>query len=121
MDHIETSAAEGNLDAMFILEHWKLLSYEEGVRRTWLPNPETIQKTDVLFFECTQYDQVTRRCLCHGSRPNICRNYPWYGKPISDLIKAMLPDGCGYRNGKHSANVFASEEKVREIACRKVS
>ena len=121
MDRIETLATKGDLDALFVLEHWKPLSHTEGIHRTWVPNRETVQNTDVMFFECSQYDQAARRCLCHDRRPNICRNYPWYNEPISDLIKSRLPVGCGYRNGSHSANVFASEEKVRDIASRKAS
>jgi Fe-S-cluster containining protein len=30
--------------------------------------------------QCKKFDKTTRKCTAHNDRPQLCRNYPWYGK-----------------------------------------
>lgn len=65
----------------FIKEHWKPLSFEEGLKRS--PWVKVFKGKKVAFFECDQYDADRHVCSCHESKPSICQGFPYYG---------MLPD-----------------------------
>lgn len=48
------------------------------------------------FYECRHFDQESRRCTNYEGRPDVCREYPWYGE-APDPAKA-LPVECIYRD-----------------------
>lgn len=48
----------------------------------------------VLYFRCTHFDVVTRRCDSYDSRPGMCRDYP---RGLLYQTHPELMPGCGYR------------------------
>lgn len=46
------------------------------------------------YYRCDRFDVETRRCTDYENRPDVCRDYPWYGDP-PDPNKA-LPPTCSY-------------------------
>lgn len=47
------------------------------------------------YYRCDRYDPVAKRCTDYEHRPDVCRDYPWYGQ-APDPNKA-LPPTCSYR------------------------
>jgi len=46
------------------------------------------------YFRCSNLDPVTRECTDYHHRPDMCRDYPWYGgEPRMD---AHLPPECSF-------------------------
>jgi Fe-S-cluster containining protein len=46
------------------------------------------------YYQCDRYDAVAKRCTDYENRPDVCRDYPWYGEP-PDPSKA-LPPTCSF-------------------------
>lgn len=46
------------------------------------------------YYQCDRYDPVAKRCTDYEHRPDVCRDYPWYGE-LPDPNKA-LPPTCSY-------------------------
>jgi Fe-S-cluster containining protein len=47
------------------------------------------------YYTCDRYDPEARQCTDYENRPDMCRDFPWYGAP-PDPLKA-LPVTCSYR------------------------
>jgi Fe-S-cluster containining protein len=52
------------------------------------------RRARVLVFECSHFDQQTRRCDSYATRPGMCRDYP---RMLLDGASPDFFDGCGYR------------------------
>ena len=46
------------------------------------------------FYECASYDKAGRRCTRYETRPDVCREYPWYGGERDG--RAALPPACDF-------------------------
>ena len=76
----------------FVRRYWHEIPDEEGRRLApWVASEA------VTFFRCDHYDEKTKRCKWYGHRPNVCKDYLFYGEPVSSLNPDALPPGCGYR------------------------
>ena len=78
-------------DQAFVREHWRRISRPEGIRRLnerlediagWRYTAAQFPKTR--FYECDQYDPVTRLCRAQENKPLICRDFPWYGQTVTE-------------------------------------
>lgn len=47
------------------------------------------------YYRCDLYDAETRRCTDYEHRPDVCRDYPWYGTGPDP--NKVLPPTCSYR------------------------
>lgn len=73
----------GQVDLLFIREHWH--------RRDGFTT---------FTYSCDQFDPKSRLCTAHESRPPVCRDYPWYGRPPEErsstvVAKEMSPQ-CSF-------------------------
>lgn len=69
-------------DQAFILAHWdEYERYDGGAR-----------------YRCDRFDPDTRQCTAHDDRPDVCRNFPFYGRPGDGAQLEVNPDGasCSY-------------------------
>ncbi len=47
-----------------------------------------------VFYRCRHYDEGTKSCTNYDGRPDVCRDFPWYGQEPHPA--KTLPPGCGY-------------------------
>jgi len=83
-------------NAKFVHENWIPLSTEQA--REF--NPFVVSQVDecgrsLYYYSCTRLDSVTNLCTVHDSRPQVCVDYPWYGRPPHPSEMWYTPD-CGY-------------------------
>lgn len=72
-------------DYAFASIHFHPISNEEAFKRNSVHrlHVESGMFNGIHFYECDMYDQETHKCTAHESRPNVCRNYPYYGRDLS--------------------------------------
>jgi Fe-S-cluster containining protein len=101
-------AEEENI--MFAVKHLTVMPRREGLRRApYLTQGGSTavafdQDSEPIiawsyFYSCDRFDVETRQCADYHNRPPMCREYPWYDKPLDDeWSKAKaLPTTCVYR------------------------
>jgi Fe-S-cluster containining protein len=66
--------------ATFIQEHWTELDVTPGGTT----------------YSCDQFDPVSRQCMVHESRPDVCRGYPWYDDEVKTGDRFGEVDRCSY-------------------------
>jgi hypothetical protein len=54
-----------------------------------------IMPEDRHFYSCRAFDPTARRCTIHETRPNMCRDYPWYGGAPNGVTLSPFPN-CSY-------------------------
>jgi len=83
-----------------VLKHWRRISRKEAIRRR--PALEGLGQ-GMYFYECDQFDSVTRLCKDHENRPPICSRFPKYSdEKVSESILRYLPR-CSYREKESGA------------------
>jgi len=65
--------------AIFVLEHWTVL--EESGR-------------DDAKYKCDMFDEKSRLCMAHESRPPVCSGFPWYGRKPS--LSTSISPRCSF-------------------------
>ncbi|MBU6427443.1 MAG: YkgJ family cysteine cluster protein [Cyanobacteria bacterium REEB65] len=80
-------------DREWILRDLKRIPKAEAIRR----NPLIATTDQRNFYECRNFDPLTRLCLRYDDRPPVCSGFPWYGKPPDADRLVGMPD-CGYRD-----------------------
>lgn len=94
----------GQLDARtrrWILEELTPISRREGkARAPWVGGGMTLKNGRYspdysFFYECKNFDPVTRLCAAYDDRPEVCSGYPWY--QAAPNPGAALPPYCSYR------------------------
>ena len=86
-----------NPSVKFILEHWYRISREEAHKRQ--PSKGYLNGwSGSYFYVCDAWDEETRLCKIHESRPEICSGFPFYGKddPGNGDLAWLTVIGCGY-------------------------
>ena len=78
-------------DHPFAAAHWHHLTRDEALAR----NPFYVSRLPETkhFYWCDQLG-TDGRCMAHATRPLVCRGYPWYGEPVSDM--PLADPLCGY-------------------------
>ena len=102
---------------------WQSAGYMAGrkgrdwafIQKNFVPTGDVVRqgKTVKQKLKCLKFDPEKRICTAHDERPDLCRNYPWYGgEPVrgdttmkgrcSYLADAydMLPIVAVYSGGK---------------------
>lgn len=76
----------------FFRDHWTSTStFEDDLDG----EPVTVHRV-----RCDQYDPDTRSCMAHDTRPQVCSEFPWYGRdPNSEgsrhIAHALAPQ-CSF-------------------------
>ncbi len=79
-------------DHAFAAEHWHALTREEALAR----NPFYVTRLPATkHFYCCDQLAADGRCGAHETRPLVCRGYPWYDEPPTDMPLADAE--CGYK------------------------
>lgn len=68
-------------DPAFILAHWHEIerSSSGGTR-----------------YRCDRFDPDARTCTAHEDRPDVCRDFPWYGEKPGEAGARSLDRVCSY-------------------------
>jgi Fe-S-cluster containining protein len=66
----------------------------EWIWANW--EPITVEETGSAQLRCINYDVATRACLAYDTRPPVCRDFPFYGKPPA-LENGPRSNICGYQ------------------------
>lgn len=86
------------------LDDLRPIGWREAQRRApWLAAPSTILPSNAgqmlarypSYYLCRHFDADTGRCGDHANRPDVCRNFPYYGRESVEGMK--LPPGCAFR------------------------
>jgi len=91
-------------DHGFAAAHWHALTREEA--RTRNPFYVAALPATKHFYWCDQL-AADGRCAAHATRPLVCRGYPWYGEPVSDM--PLADPRCGYAYDQVEAFVIRRE------------
>jgi len=78
-------------DHQFAAEHWHPLTRAEAMQRN--PLYTSRLAPDAHLYRCDMLSE-DNLCQAHGTRPLVCRGYPWYGHEPREMELAD-PD-CGY-------------------------
>jgi len=85
----------GGSDAEFILKYWHRISRKEAYKRR--PILKTRDWSGFYFYTCDAWDEKTHLCKMYESRPEVCRDFPFYGeKPTSARLEWLKVLGCAY-------------------------
>lgn len=82
-ENLKEQWESGNKDAGFILEHWQQIDQQQVFRlRKDAEFPELFGKMEAgTWWQCSLIDPETKKCRRHADRPEVCRGFPFYGKP----------------------------------------
>jgi Fe-S-cluster containining protein len=47
-------------------------------------------------YRCDYFDPQSRTCTAHDQRPDICRNFPWYGAEPNAWAASQVHPRCSY-------------------------
>jgi len=86
-----------NRDAIWILKNWNQITQEDALKinphlNKWV---EKIN-TKLFFYNCINYDKEKRICKIHKNKPNICADYPFYGRGKIAYDELFYSPSCGY-------------------------
>ena len=78
-------------DHTFARQHWRPLTREEAMAA----NPFYVARLPATkhFYACDMLAE-NGSCSAHETRPLVCRGYPWYGEPPTDM--PLADPECGY-------------------------
>lgn len=68
-----------------------------GPQGQWLTDnwePIGPANSDGVLFRCASYDVEHRTCLTWETRPEVCRGFPFYGRPPEEAAVSKI---CGYQ------------------------
>jgi Fe-S-cluster containining protein len=80
----------------FIRKHWKRISKKKVAAK--LNKIDRRDKKGNYYYECSKFDKKANKCTAYNERPNVCKNYPFYGKDT-------LPDDFIYDSGDCGFNL----------------
>jgi len=78
-------------DHGFAAAHWHALTREDAMARNAFYVARLPQTKH--FYWCDQL-AADGRCTAHATRPLVCRGYPWYDEPVSEM--PLADPLCGY-------------------------
>jgi len=92
-------------DHGFAARHWHPLTRAEAQAS----NPFYVARLPATkhFYRCDQLG-ADGRCTAHATRPLVCRGYPWYGEPVSDM--PLADPRCGFAAEQIEALVIYRDE-----------
>lgn len=95
-------------DHAFARVHWRALSRAEAIER----NPFYVARLPETkhFYTCDMLAD-DGSCSAHETRPLVCRGYPWYDEPPTDM--PLADPECGYEAERPEA-VATDESEGRE-------
>lgn len=88
-------AAEGEVGSSpFILQHWRRISRKEAHLR----NPAFgVEPRGRYYYECDMFDPATNKCTAHDAKPQVCRDFPWYGdSPVEKFYRVVPFPRCSF-------------------------
>jgi len=88
-------------DPLFVYLNWEQITTEEAIAinpylATWFEayKERATSSEHLHFFRCLQLT-ADNKCSIHKDRPNVCINFPWYGRTPDDNMLFYSKD-CGY-------------------------
>jgi len=91
-------------EADFVFKIWKRISKKTALnrmnrarRKTKRDRMLSIKDLNGFYYECIHFDKRKKMCRIHESKPEICKNYPYYEKRYGSNVNDMLHGSfCGY-------------------------
>lgn len=87
----------------WIIDELVPISRREGMARSpWITHTALPMKGGQYdpgysqFYECRNFDRVTRRCTAYEDRPPVCSGFPHYGKKVLPT-NIVIPHWCSFR------------------------
>jgi Fe-S-cluster containining protein len=90
-------------DCLFVKNNFYMITKKEALEinpflKHWLKNKERKH----YFYKCKKFDDKKNKCLIHKNKPDICKDYPFYGKDKRKYSKySFYTENCGYNYRKN--------------------
>lgn len=58
------------------------------------------RETNLFMFKCNQYNEESKECMVHETRPRVCSDYPVYQHvpPYAPVDELLYDPNCGYKH-----------------------
>lgn len=78
--------------------HWHEISQTEAFMiNPYLKDQERCKKiNNAYFYTCDKFGKESRLCMCHDTRPPVCKGYPWYSKDVHPE-DPLYSASCGFK------------------------
>ncbi|MNW28638.1 Flagellin N-methylase [compost metagenome] len=129
INEIRKGAENGWGDATFVRDNWTPITLEQAyeinpflkkTKEDQLEKGNANPHEGMHFYTCDRLDRSTKLCTVHENRPQVCSEYPWYGrKPSSDFI--FYTKDCGYRvDAEDAAKEALNHETLPETIVKEM-